>query len=125
MSIVVVALLLMLLLLLRVPLLFIIVKLVSEATFHRGDSLLGRVLELLGQHFGMVLNLLAQSLSLTFGSLGELGLLSGEEFLLVLDRFLEGLDGLALFPVGGVRGMAVRSARRRRCRGRGRMCSVV
>lgn len=111
MTIVVVVLLLMWLLL---PLLFIIIKLVSEATLHRGDSLLGRVLELLGQHFGVVLNLLAQSLGLTFGGHGELGLLPSEELLLVLDRFLEGLDGIALLLVGGARGVTVRSARGRR-----------
>lgn len=104
----------LLLMLLPLPLLFIIIKLVSEATLHRGDSLLGRVLELLCQHFGVVLNLLAQSLGLTFGGLSELGLLPGEELLLVLDRFLEGLHGIAFFLVSGARGVAVRSARGRR-----------
>lgn len=93
----------------ELELLLVIVKLVSETTLHRGDSFLGLVLEFLGDHFGVVLNLLAQSFRLALRCLGELGFFSGEEFRFVLDRFLEGLDGPALFLVGRARGVAVRS----------------
>lgn len=89
--------------------LFVIVKFVSETTLHRGNSFFGLVLEFFADDFGVLLDLLSQSLGLALGRFGELGFFLGEELRFVLDRFFKGFGGLALVVMGSTHGVAVRS----------------